>query len=458
MAYTSTNPYTNEVLAHFPDATDSEIDQVLDVAHGAFLGWRETPIAERCAILSRASELMTARRRELAETSTLEIGRILPESLYEVDLTASILDYYAHNAERILQPERLSSVAGNATVVYQPTGIIYAIEPFNGPFYQAIRPAAPQLALGNVVIVKQASILPQSAQALEELLHEAGVPAGVFTNVYATHAQSERIIADDRVRGVTLTGSEAAGMVIAAQAGTALKKSVLELGGSDAMLVLEDADLDLAVTCAVSARMAQGGQICVASKRIIVAESRYEEFLGAYQSALAGLRGGDPLHESTTLGPLSSQGAADLVKSQIRLAVEHGANAIEVGETVPSRGAFVQPTILLDVTADNPVFRQEIFGPVPMVFRAENEGTAIALANDTPFGLAGSVYSRDAAHAADVAKRIDTGMVWINSPAGTVADLPFGGVKRSGYGYELGEAGIKEFANRKLIVTTTPTS
>jgi succinate-semialdehyde dehydrogenase/glutarate-semialdehyde dehydrogenase len=458
MAYTSTNPYTNEVLARVPDATDPEIDRVLTAAHSAFLEWRETSISERCAILSRASELMTSRRHELAELSTLEIGRILPESLYEVDLTASILDYYAQNAERILQPERVTSVAGDAVVVYQPTGIIYAIEPFNGPFYQAIRPAAPQLALGNVVIVKQASILPQCAQALEDLLHHAGVPAGVFTNVYATHAQSKRIIEDDRVRGVTLTGSEAAGMVVAAQAGAALKKSVLELGGSDAMLVLDDADLDLAVTCAVSARMAQSGQLCVASKRIIVVESRFEEFLGSFRSALAGLRGGDPFHESTTLGPLSSQGAADQVKSQIRLAVEHGAHAVEVGEPVPRRGAFVQPTILLNVTADNPVFRQEIFGPVPMVFRAENEEAAVALANDTPFGLAGSVYSRDAARAADVAKRIDTGMVWINSPAGTVADLPFGGMKRSGYGYELGEAGIKEFANRKLLVTTTRAS
>lgn len=453
MAYTSTNPYTNEVLLSVPDASDAEIDAVLDKAEDAYEEWRKTSVVHRGAILARAAELMKERREELARLSTIEMGRLFAESLYEVDLSRSILEYYAQNAERLLQPEPLVTVAGDAVVVFEPLGIIYAIEPWNAPFYQAIRPLAPQLALGNALILKHASILPQCSKALEDLLHDAGVPAGVFTNVYATHAQSERIVADDRVRGVTLTGSEAAGAIVAAQAGAALKKTVLELGGSDAMIVLDDANLDLVVNCAVAGRMAQGGQTCISPKRMIVVESHYDEFLARYQLALSGLHGGDPLSKETTLAPLSSQAAADGVKALIRLAVENGATAIEVGDPVPADGAFVQPTILTDVKPNNPIFHQEIFGPVPMLFSVADEDAAVMLANDTPFGLAGSVYSENTERAADVAKRIETGMVWINSPAGSTPDLPFGGIKRSGYGQELGEAGIKEFSNRKLIVT-----
>lgn len=453
MSYTSLNPYSGEVLLSVPDATDAEIDAALETAHASYLRWRATPIAERVAVLARAADLVKERRVELGRLSTREMGRLLGESLREVDISQSIFDYYAENAEHLLKPKPVATVAGEAEVHFDPLGIVFAVEPWNAPFYQVVRVLAPQIAVGNAVILKHANIVPQCAQALSQLMLDAGLPEGVFTNVYATHAQSERIIADERVRGVTLTGSETAGSIVAAQAGAALTKSVLELGGSDAMIVLEDANLDLTVTCAAMGRMAQSGQICISPKRIIVVDSRYDEFLERYRLALSGLRGGDPLAEDTTVGPLSSRAAAERVKEQLRRAVDHGATLIEVGEPVPDIPTFVQPTILTGVERNNPIYYEEIFGPVPMVFRVADEAAALDLANDSPFGLAGSVYSEDVAHAREVAKRIETGMVWINTPPGTTPDLPFGGIKRSGYGHELGEAGLKEFANQKLIVT-----
>jgi succinate-semialdehyde dehydrogenase/glutarate-semialdehyde dehydrogenase len=319
MAYATTNPYTNELLKTFPDATDAEVDEALDKAHAAFLTWRTTSFDQRAKVLFKAAELARARKNELATLNTLEMGKLYRESLWEVEIIAQIFEYYAKNGQRLLAPERLEvddPAAGDAVVLYQPLGIVLEIEPWNVPFFQVVRPLAPQLMAGNVVLLKHASIVPQCAAAIETLMRDAGLPDGVFTNLYATHAQTERIIADPRVCGVTLTGSEAAGATVAALAGQHIKKSVLELGGSDAMLVLDDADIDQAVRGAILGRLTLSGQACVGDKRMIVADAIYDEFVTALTAAVEALQPGDPMDASTTLAPVSSQGAADTIREQ----------------------------------------------------------------------------------------------------------------------------------------------
>jgi succinate-semialdehyde dehydrogenase/glutarate-semialdehyde dehydrogenase len=454
MGYTTTNPYTNEVVKTFPYATDAEVDATLDQAHTAFLSWRTTSFDERSQVLLKAAELMRVRREELARLNTLEMGKLFTEALWEIEITLPLFEYYAKNGERLLTPKRLQvddPHAGDAVLIYEPLGIVFEIEPWNGPFFQIVRPLAAQLMAGNVVILKHASNVPQCAAAIETLMRDAGLPVGVFTNLYATHAQAERIIADPRVCGVTLTGSEAAGAGVAAQAGRYVKKSVLELGGSDAMIVLADADLDQAVQGALLGRLSASGQACIADKRMIIADTLYDEFVTKLTTATQSLHPGDPMDPNTTLAPVSSQAAADTVKEQIREAVAHGASAIPLGEPVPAQGAFVQPTILTGVTEHNPVYTQEIFGPVLMLFRFRDEAEAIRLANNTPFGLGASVYSTNMGHAFAVAEQLEAGAVTINQPTMPVASLPFGGMKRSGYGREMGPDGIREFMNHKVI-------
>ena len=362
------------------------------------------------------------------------------------------MDYYAVNAEKFLAPEPLdTSSDDDAMLVSAPLGVILGVQPWNFPYYQLARVAGPNLMAGNVVIVKHASNVPQAAAAFEKLLLEAGAPAGGYTNVYATKDQINLLIDDPRVRGVALTGSEGAGAVVAARAGKNLKKSTLELGGSDAFLALADCDLDKTVEWALHGRVFNGGQCCVASKRIIVVDEIADEFLAKFQDAMSTLKGGNPFDEATTLAPMSSQKAADDLHAQINAAVEAGAKAIPCGEPVPTTGAFVQPTILTDISPDNPAYYQEFFGPVALFFRVKDEDEAVRLANDSRFGLGGSVFTSDVARGIEIAKRIDTGMVNINHPARLKADLPFGGVKISGYGHELAHLGIEEFVNKKLI-------
>jgi succinate-semialdehyde dehydrogenase/glutarate-semialdehyde dehydrogenase len=310
---------------------------------------------------------------------------------------------------------------------------------------------APQLSAGNTVILKHASNVPQAAAAFESLMRDAGLPHGAFQNLYATRSQIEKIINDPRVHGVALTGSEGAGAVVAAQAGKAMKKSTLELGGADAFVVLEDADMPKTVKWAVFGRHWNGGQVCVSSKRMIIVDKVYDQFLSQYTEGVAGLKAGDPMDPTTTLAPLSSQSAADEVKEKIRQAVAHGATATEVGPKVPQTGAFVQPTILTNVTPDNPAFYWEFFGPVSMILRAKDEDDAVRIANDSPFGLGGSVFTSDLKRGEKVAHRISTGMVFVNHPTMVKADLPFGGIRNSGYGRELLGLGLKEFVNHKLV-------
>ena len=456
MAYATTNPYTGEVIKTFPDATDADVAQALDEAQSAFERWKHTTFEHRAHILQKTADLLRERHTQYASLLTLEMGKLIGEAEAEVELSAQILEYYAQNAAELLAPEKLTSKHPSYTdtwIEHEPQGILLAIEPWNFPYYQIVRIAAPQLAAGNVLILKHASNVPQCAAMFETLFREAGLPEGGFTNLYANRAQIKAIIEDPRVQGVALTGSEGAGAVVAAQAGNALKRSTMELGGADAFVVLADADLDKAVNWAVMGRHWNAGQVCCSSKRIIVVDEIYDAFLAKYKQGVAKLKAGDPMDPTTTLAPLSSQGAVDDLKAQLDKAIAHGGMLEVIGAEVPTKGAFVRP-VLLSMAEDNPTYRMEFFGPVSQVIRARDEADAIRIANDSPFGLGGSVFTQDVAHGIEVARKISTGMVYINHPTGVAADLPFGGVRRSGYGRELVGLGIKEFVNHKLIAVT----
>jgi succinate-semialdehyde dehydrogenase/glutarate-semialdehyde dehydrogenase len=453
MAYQSTNPYNGQIVKSFDDIDDAELLIKLTAAQACFdQVWRHRGFAERKAVLSRAAALMRERTQEFAQLITLEMGKLIAQSEGEVKLSAAILDYYAEHAESFLAPEKLNTAKGDAVVESSPIGVLFGVEPWNYPYYQIVRFAAPNLMAGNVVMVKHASNVPQCALAFERLLEEAGAPAGAYTNLFITKDQVATVIDDDRIRAVALTGSEGAGAVVAQRAGKNLKKSTLELGGSDAFIVLEDADLDSAVKHAVSGRMGNSGQACTASKRFIVVEALADRFLEKFQTALQGFEAGDPMDRKTTLAPLSSAQALKTLLGQVDEAVSHGARIVMGGQRIEGqRGAFMQPTILTDIEADNPAYMQEFFGPVALFFRVPDEAAAVALANDSPFGLGGSVFTQDVERGKRVARQIDTGMVFINSAAVSMPDLPFGGVKNSGYGRELSGAGIQEFVNKKLI-------
>lgn len=453
MAYQSTNPFTGKVEKSFDDISATQLEEKLNHADACFkTDWSTRSFADRTAILKRAATLMRERSHMLAELITLEMGKLIAQSLGEVALSASILDYYADHAEKFLAPEKLDTPKGEAMVESSPIGVLFGVEPWNYPYYQIARFAAPNLMAGNVVMVKHASSVPQCAVAFEQLMLDAGAPIGAYTNLFITKDQVAQVIEDPRIRAVALTGSEGAGAIVAAQAGKQLKKTTLELGGSDAFIVLEDADLDKAIKHAVSGRMGNSGQACTASKRFIVVEALASSFLEKFEAALGEFAPGDPLDKATTLAPLSSsQALKDLLK-QVDSAVSSGARVVIGGKRIDGLpGNFMQPTILTDISASNPAYKEEFFGPVALFFRVADEDAAIALANDSPFGLGGSVFTQDIERGKSVARKIDTGMVFINSGAVSSPELPFGGVKNSGYGRELSSAGIQEFVNKKLI-------
>ncbi|OUR71580.1 succinate-semialdehyde dehydrogenase [Methylophaga sp. 41_12_T18] len=457
MAYATRDPYSGELIQTFPNATDAEVEQAITEAHDAFLQWRETSAEDKATILQKAANLLRENSQTHAQLLTIEMGKLIGEAKAEVELSAQILEYYVNNAAELLKPQVIESAdpaIKKAQIINEPLGVLLAIEPWNFPYYQIARILAPQLSAGNTLLLKHASNVPQCADTFQQLMIDAGLPKGVFRNLYATRDQVNTIIADSRVRGVALTGSEGAGQVVASQAGKAMKKSTLELGGADAFVVLADAELEKTVKWAVFGRHWNAGQVCVSSKRMIIVDSVYDEFMERYANGVASLRTGDPMNPATTLAPLSSQGAADEVKDNIKKAVEFGATATEVGPNVPTKGAFVQPTILTNITPDNPAYYWEFFGPVSMIFRAKDEADAVRIANDSPFGLGGSVFGQNEDHAEKVAKQISTGMVYVNHPTAVKADLPFGGVRNSGYGRELIDLGLKEFVNHKLVAVT----
>lgn len=454
MPYSTVNPYTGELLATFANATDEEISQAITQADQTFQEWKLSSFQTRREILQRAADLLRSNVDYYAKFLTLEMGKIFAEAKAEVELSAQIFEYYVKYAEKLLQDEPLQvadPATGNAVLVHEPLGVLLAVEPWNFPYYQIARIIAPQLSAGNTILLKHASNVPQCAQVFEKLMLEAGLPNGAFINLFLSHDKVETVLKDPRVHGVALTGSEGAGSAIAALAGKYMKKSTLELGGADAFIVLADADLDKTVNWAVFGRHWNAGQVCVSSKRMIIDASIYDEFLAKYIAQVELLKAGDPMDPATQLAPLSSQKAADDVRKQIDNAIAHGATAIEVGAPVPSQGAFVQPTILTDIDASNPAYYEEFFGPVSMLFKAENEADAVRIANDSNYGLGGSVFGRDVKHAKEVAMQIQTGMVFVNHPTMVKADLPFGGIKRSGYGRELLGLGLKEFVNIKLV-------
>jgi succinate-semialdehyde dehydrogenase/glutarate-semialdehyde dehydrogenase len=379
------------------------------------------------------------------------MGKLLAHAEGEIKLSAEIFDYYAKHAEEFLTDKILDPVHGKAFIRHSPIGVLLGIQPWNFPFYQVARFAAPNIMIGNTVLIKHASNVPQCAIAIEEIFAEAGAPHGLYTNLLISSQRVSSIIADKRIKGVSLTGSEAAGASIAETAGKHTKKSVLELGGSDAFIILEDADIDKAVDWAVVGRINNNGQCCVASKRFIAVDSIAESFLEKFKNKMAELVVGDPMEDATQLGPLSSEDAVVNIVDQVNRAVKAGSKIIIGGNRAEREGAYMLPTILTDITADNPVFYEEFFGPVALFFRVKNEAEAIALANNSPFGLGGSVFTQDIERGKRVANQIDTGMVFINHPTWTQADLPFGGTKGSGYGRELSQLGLDEFVNKKLI-------
>lgn len=451
MTYQSINPYDGKLLQSFDDLTDESLETKIATANACFESWRQTTFAERAAIAAKAAAIMRTRADEFARPVTLEMGKRIAEARGEVALSADIIDYYAQNAERFLAPERLNPTSGEAEIVSSPFGVLFGVQPWNFPYYQLARFAAPNLMAGNVVMVKHAGNVPQCAIAFEELWLEAGAPKGAYTNLLISHDQVNRVIDDPRIKGVALTGSVDAGKSVAARAGQNLKKSTMELGGSDAFIVLDDADLEKTVEWAVWAKMNNTGQCCVAGKRYIVVEELADRFLDKFRTALAKLKPGDPMDEATTLGPLSTEGALVNLLDQVDRAVGDGATVVMGGKRIDRPGSFMQPTILTDIAPDSAAFREEFFGPVALFFRVKDEDAAVALANDSAFGLGGSVFTGDVARGKRVASRIDTGMMFVNHPTWTTPDLPFGGVKDSGYGRELSSMGIQEFVNKKLV-------
>ena len=453
--YATVNPFTGETEQEFDFTPTEAIDGIIGRAHAAYQEWRHRPVEDRAAVVRRAAELVDERREDLARTVTREMGKRHDEAVGELKLCSMILRYYADNGPGFLEPAPIQPLngKGEAVVETRPVGVLLAIEPWNYPVYQVVRVAGPNLVLGNTVILKHAEITPQCAVAIEQLFRDAGAPEGVFTNTFLRIADVEQVIADPRIQGVTLTGSERAGSAVGALAGKHLKKSVLELGGSDPFIVLDAEDLAVTVKAATTGRMQNTGQACIAAKRLIVTEELYEPFVEGLKQAFSTFSPGDPADPSTTLAPLSSERAAQDLHAQIQDAVDKGATVV-VGGTRPDHpGAFVEATILTDVTPEMRAYREELFGPAAVVHKVKDAEEAVALANDSDYGLGATVMSGDLDRARAVADRLEAGMVWINQPTASSPELPFGGVKRSGYGRELSELAVFEFANRRLVRT-----
>jgi len=452
MLYQTINPFTEELVETFTEHTDAELEKIIQTARDTYGDdWSQRSLAERAVVVKTAASILRDRIDAFAELVTLEMGKLLREARAEATLSADILDYYADRAEKFLAPQTLQVAQGEAVIESAPLGVIFCVEPWNFPYYQLARVAGPNLMAGNALIVKHAPNVPQCALAFEKLFLDAGAPLGAYANVFLSNEQAARAIADPRIKGVALTGSERAGSAVGAEAGQALKKSTLELGGSDAFIVLDDADMDTAIKWGVWGRMNNTGQCCVAAKRFVLDEKIAGPFLGRFQKEFRKLIPGDPFDPRTTLGPLCTAAALDHVLEQIKEAVDHGAKVLIGGERLDRRGYFLAPTILTDITPDNPAYYQEFFAPVALVFRVQGEREAVRLANDSPYGLGGTVITRDIERGKRIARQIDTGMVWINEATWTAPELPFGGVKNSGFGRELSHLGMGEFVNKKLI-------
>ncbi|WP_085368696.1 NAD-dependent succinate-semialdehyde dehydrogenase [Leifsonia sp. NCR5] len=451
MSYAVTNPATGETVKTYDTISDADLQAAIAAADNAYRTWaKSTTVEDRAVLVRRVGELHVERRQELAEIIVREMGKPIEQALGEVDFAGAIYEYYADHAAEFLKDEPITLLDGDGSAVIRRSGlgVLLGIMPWNFPYYQVARFAAPNLIIGNTILLKHAEQCPESAAAIEQMMLDAGFPEGAYVNIYAGHDQIEQVIADPRVQGVSLTGSERAGAKVAEIAGRNLKKVVLELGGSDPFILLSTDDLDATVQNAVDARLDNSGQSCNAAKRFVVADELYDAFLTKFTEKLAEVEATDPTSDDSALGPLSSLRAAENLDEQVKRAVENGATLVRGGGR---NGAFFETTVLTDVSEDNPASKEEFFGPVAQVFRAKDEEDAVRIANDTPFGLGSYLYTTDPAQADRVADRIEAGMVFVNVVLADGAELPFGGVKRSGSGRELGRFGADEFVNKKLI-------
>ena len=454
MAYETKYPYSNEVLKSYDNISDETIEDILATSHALYKKWRkEDALANRKEQLHKIAEILRRDVDKYAEIMTKDMGKLFIEAKGEIELCADIADYYVDNADDFLTPRHLETDTGDAYYLRQSTGVILAVEPWNFPFYQIMRVFAPNFIVGNPMVLKHASICPGSAQAFEDLVKEAGAEDGSFTNLFVSYGQVANIIADPRITGVCLTGSERGGASIAEEAGKNLKKTTLELGGNDAFIILDDANLEELKSLLPDVRLYNAGQVCTSSKRFIVTEKNYDAFLEILLESFKGAKWGDPMDPETTLAPLSSAGAKEDVLAQIKLAVDNGAKVLYGNEPIDHPGNFVMQTILTDITKDNPIFNQEIFGPVASVYKVATEEEAIELANDSSYGLGGTVFGTDIDRVHEVAAQIETGMSFINSGWASLPELPFGGIKNSGYGRELSELGFTAFVNEHLVYT-----
>jgi succinate-semialdehyde dehydrogenase / glutarate-semialdehyde dehydrogenase len=449
--YAVTNPATGEQLKVYPTITDDELDAAIAKAHETHRNWlRSTTVEERAKLVRRVGELHSERREQLADITVREMGKPREQALGEIDFCVDIYGYYADNGPDLMKDEPIELLAGEGSAIIRRSslGVILGIMPWNFPTYQVARFAGPGLIIGNAVLLKHAPQCPETAEALQAIYLDAGFPEGAYVNIYATNDQIARVIADPRVQGVSVTGSERAGAAVAEVAGRNLKKVVLELGGSDPFILLSTDDMDATVESAVNARLDNAGQSCNAAKRFVVIDELYEPFLEKFTAAMTAWKTGDPSAEGTEIGPLSSSVAADRLQDQLDRAIAAGARVVGGGGR---EGNFFSPMVLTDVTPDNPAYREELFGPVAVVYRVGSEDEAVKLANDTPFGLGSYLFTTDKEQADRVANKIDAGMVYVNIVGADGAELPFGGVKRSGSGRELGKYGADEFVNKKLI-------
>ena len=448
--YAVINPATGEHVKDYPTITDAELADAVALAQKTHDEWsRKTTVKERAEMVRKVGDLHTERREELADIIVREMGKPREQALGEIDFCQAIYEYYADNAEKFMADEsvELSWGEGSAVVKRRSIGVILGIMPWNFPYYQVARFGGPNLIIGNTVLLKHAPQCPEAAAAMEQMYLDAGFPAGAYVNIYATNAQVETLIGDPRVQGVSVTGSERAGAAVAEIAGRNLKKVVLELGGSDPFILLSTDDLDSVVESAVAARVDNAGQACNAAKRFVVAQDLHDDFLGKFSAALAAVETGDPTSDECAMGPLSSTLAADRLEEQLKRAVAAGATLVG-GER---SGNYFTAGVLTGVKPGNPAFHEELFGPIAIVFGVADENEAISLANDTPYGLGSYLFTTDAAQAERVADQIEAGMVFVNLVGADAPELPFGGVKRSGFGRELGRFGAEEFVNRKMI-------
>ncbi|WEV64548.1 NAD-dependent succinate-semialdehyde dehydrogenase [Bifidobacterium sp. ESL0732] len=453
MTYQTINPYTNELVKEYPFATDDELEATLAQAETAFQNGKKQSLAERSKILHNIAATFRKHSEELAKICTIDMGKLVAESAGEVELCAMIADWYADQAEELLKPDKLETrFPGEAEVLHQPRGVIMMVEPWNFPYYQIMRVFAPNYMIGNTMILKHASNTPTSAKRFCEMVEEGGAAKGCLTNLFLTYDQVTKAIEDPRVQGAALTGSARGGKSVAMAAAQSLKPSSMELGGMDAFIVLDDANMDEVNAVSCGARLQNSGQVCISSKRFIVMDNVYDQFLSSLIDSFSKVKPGDPLDPSTTFAPMCTKHAKEKLQSQFDAALKAGAKLEYQYPEIDSEGQFFRPAILSNVTRDNPVYDDEMFGPVAMVFRVHSEQEAIDLANDNSYGLGGSVFTSDPDRGVRVAAQIDTGSVYVNNPTTTLPELPFGGVKLSGYGNELGRAGILAFSTEKMVM------